>query len=167
MDYSASIHETEDPAASPWGNAPVSPRPHEQTTFGEAGGVSPSSSFPYSQHADQDGFQRPGTATTESGTEGGDVDHSTTLGSSIAESADDSHQGASQQASEHHSQPAPDSHRQVQQQQQPPPQPKSNWRLQAKITGLERTGKKDPVLRFDVHVCSSNIPLLMWSIDVP
>lgn len=29
------------------------------------------------------------------------------------------------------------------------PQP----RLQAKITGLERTGKKDPILRFDVHVC--------------
>lgn len=26
------------------------------------------------------------------------------------------------------------------------------WKLQAKITGLERTGKKDPILRFDVHV---------------
>jgi hypothetical protein len=25
--------------------------------------------------------------------------------------------------------------------------------LQAKITGLERTGRKDPILRFDVHVC--------------
>ncbi|KAJ9312520.1 hypothetical protein DTO271D3_7222 [Paecilomyces variotii] len=29
------------------------------------------------------------------------------------------------------------------------------WKLQAKITGLERTGKKDPILRFDVH---TNIP---------
>ncbi|OJJ48913.1 hypothetical protein ASPZODRAFT_129242 [Penicilliopsis zonata CBS 506.65] len=29
------------------------------------------------------------------------------------------------------------------------------YRLQAKITGLERTGKKDPILRFDVH---TNIP---------
>lgn len=27
------------------------------------------------------------------------------------------------------------------------------YKLQAKITGLERTGRKDPVLRFDVHVC--------------
>ena len=27
------------------------------------------------------------------------------------------------------------------------------YRLQAKITGLERTGRKDPILRFDVHVC--------------
>lgn len=34
-------------------------------------------------------------------------------------------------------------------QRQNPPQ----YKLQAKITGLERTGRKDPVLRFDVHVC--------------
>jgi hypothetical protein len=27
------------------------------------------------------------------------------------------------------------------------------YKLQAKITGLERTGKKDPILKFDVHVC--------------
>lgn len=30
-----------------------------------------------------------------------------------------------------------------------PPQ----YKLQAKITGLERTGKKDPAITFDVHVC--------------
>lgn len=30
--------------------------------------------------------------------------------------------------------------------------PAPAYRIQAKITGLERTGKKDPVLRFDVHV---------------
>lgn len=60
------------------------------------------------------------------------------------------------------------------QQQQPPPQksPGPNryhganrppqkqtlpqYRLHAKITGLERTGRKDPVLRFDVHVSSSD-----------
>ena len=27
------------------------------------------------------------------------------------------------------------------------------YSLHAKITGLERTGRKDPILRFDVHVC--------------
>lgn len=27
------------------------------------------------------------------------------------------------------------------------------YKLQAKITALERTGRKDPILRFDVHVC--------------
>ena len=26
------------------------------------------------------------------------------------------------------------------------------YKLQAKITGLERTGRKDPILRFDIHV---------------
>ena len=32
------------------------------------------------------------------------------------------------------------------------------YKLQAKVTGLERTGRKDPVLRFDVHVsCVSSI----------
>ena len=31
-------------------------------------------------------------------------------------------------------------------------QPAPLYRIQAKITGLERTGKKDPILRFDVHV---------------
>lgn len=33
--------------------------------------------------------------------------------------------------------------------QQPPAQ---QYKLQAKITGLERTGRKDPIMRFDVHV---------------
>jgi len=36
-------------------------------------------------------------------------------------------------------------------QQQPKHLPQH--KLQAKITGLERTGKKDPILRFDVYVC--------------
>lgn len=40
-------------------------------------------------------------------------------------------------------------HNVPQQQRQHMPQ----YKLQAKITGLERTGKKDPILRFDVHVC--------------
>lgn len=31
------------------------------------------------------------------------------------------------------------------------------YKLQAKITALERTGRKDPVLRFDVHVCSDSL----------
>lgn len=36
--------------------------------------------------------------------------------------------------------------RQAQQPQGP------QYKLQAMITGLERTGRKDPILRFDVHV---------------
>jgi hypothetical protein len=35
---------------------------------------------------------------------------------------------------------------------QRPQRPIPAYKLQAKITALERTGRKDPVLRFDVHV---------------
>lgn len=37
-----------------------------------------------------------------------------------------------------------------------PPQQRQHvpqYKLQAKITGLERSGKKDPILKFDVYVC--------------
>lgn len=37
-------------------------------------------------------------------------------------------------------------------QQQQPRQPMPQYKLQAKITGLERTGKKDLILKFDVYV---------------
>jgi len=40
-----------------------------------------------------------------------------------------------------------------QQQQQPRQQHQPQYKLQAKITGLERAGKKDPILRFDAYVC--------------
>lgn len=36
-----------------------------------------------------------------------------------------------------------------------PPAPA--YKLQGKITALERTGKKDPILRFDVYVCSRRL----------
>jgi len=39
-------------------------------------------------------------------------------------------------------------HQQGARQGQRPPQ----YKLQAKVTGLERTGKKDPAIRFDIHV---------------
>ena len=41
------------------------------------------------------------------------------------------------------------------QQRQPLPQ----YKLRAKITSLERTGRKDPVLRFDVHVSRGRLAI--------
>ena len=38
-----------------------------------------------------------------------------------------------------------------------PQRPIPQYKLQAKITALERTGKKDPILRFDVHVCQPSL----------
>lgn len=48
------------------------------------------------------------------------------------------------------------------------PQPQSQrpyYKLQAKITSLERTGRKDPILRFDVHVSQLMSPhdLQSWN----
>ncbi len=48
---------------------------------------------------------------------------------------------------------------------QPQRQGLPQYKLQAKITGLERTGRKDPVLRFDVHVSFQIVfraPILTW-----
>ena len=67
-------------------------------------------------------------------------------------------------AHDHHDQPSYTSHQQAaEQKQRTAPgrfhgarqqgrQNSPQYKLQAKITGLERVGKKDPVLRFDVHV---------------
>ncbi|KAH0600422.1 hypothetical protein MHUMG1_01418 [Metarhizium humberi] len=165
MDYSASINESEDPAASPWGSSPVQSPQHPRTGFAPIPGENGSSPFPYSPppgileaSGDADGFQRSDTANTESGTEGGDLDQSATLASSTTEFAGESHPHASQPPQQvGESQPrAPGSNRQAEQAQQiPPSQQRPQFKLQAKITGLERTGKKDPVLRFDVH---TNLP---------
>lgn len=45
-----------------------------------------------------------------------------------------------------------------------PQRPVPAYRLQAKVTALERTGRKDPVIRFDIHV--SNRKRLIFQADV-
>ena len=39
------------------------------------------------------------------------------------------------------------------------------YKLQAKVTALERTGRKDPVIRFDIYVCP-RIPYLLPNADI-
>jgi hypothetical protein len=53
----------------------------------------------------------------------------------------------SQQAQQPQQRPGAARYQAARQHRQPP-----QYKLQAKITALERTGRKDPVLRFDVHV---------------
>ena len=160
MDYSASINEAEDPVdASPWGNSPRSSPRHTRTEFSNTS--SEPGAFPYGtetsnglgQAGDADGFQRPGTATTESGTEG-EVEDSTTIGTAASESLTGSQRAGGDPASQQPTQPAEsEAHHEQGRQPQKPSHPQ--FKLQAKVTGLERTGKKDPVLRFDVHVLPS------------
>lgn len=155
MDYSSTIHDTDDPAgASPWGNSPVSSPSRNTSTFQPISGDPPP--FRYSaqssnglaqDHSEGDSFPRPGTATTASGTEDG-TEASGTLNPSESESTAGVEEGAPA-----HSQQQGHAAAQAQETQTQPQKPaQPQYRLQAKITGLERTGKKDPILRFDVHV---------------
>ncbi|KAK3900783.1 hypothetical protein C8A05DRAFT_16951 [Staphylotrichum tortipilum] len=163
MDYSASINDPEHPAeASPWGNSPSSSPRHNRTAFGSLVGDPASSPFPSASNNglhDDGGFgasdteyRRPDTASTVS---------QTTDEPPLAEP----YQEQPRSAADHGPlSPPPQQQPQAQQpQQQQPPKPAQQprkppppqFKLQAKITGLERTGRKDPILRFDVH---TNLP---------
>jgi hypothetical protein len=145
MDYSAISNDPENhTGASPWG----SPRA-DRTTFPTSGnGDIPSSPLPGQDHS----------------SETADRDHD-----AVAQAADLSAQLQSAQLGDpdYGEQPSPFAAQHFsiagQQQQQAPARyqsgirqnsrpPAPAYKIQAKITALERTGKKDPILRFDVHV---------------
>lgn len=175
MDYSASIHDPEHPVeASPWGNSPTSsPRPNRTTFNPNITAEAPASPFRFPSQTSSTGlpddggfgageteYRRPDTASTDSLA---DTAQSTESQSDVHNLQDDHiqgyppgdqgppppQQGESQQTG-HTQHPGERSQQSQEQQPRRPPQPQ--FKLQAKITGLERTGKKDPILRFDVHV---------------
>lgn len=165
MDYSQTIHDADDPAgASPWGNSPQaspsrSAAPFDPIMTGDPPPFRYQTSNVLSQEHpihEPEGFARPSTATTTSGTEEG------TEGSKDSEPFM-AETGVKPQAAPLGHQAPTDAQEQqprgpgVQpgQEQSPPKPTQPQLKLQAKITGLERTGKKDPILRFDVH---TNIP---------
>jgi hypothetical protein len=188
MDYSASIHDDHPAGASPWGSSPVaSPQHPRRSSFGTPGEVPPSPT-PYSSNQSTGGFSQDDTlgggsytrpessVGTESVTESDS--HRPNTADSIRSQPeqqqtypDQQQQGPPQQqyqAQPHRPEPQRYHHasRQVQQPQGP------QYKLQAKITGLERTGRKDPILRFDVHVCSMGqlvlqISMLTYQTNLP
>jgi hypothetical protein len=156
MDYSASINDAEHPAeASPWGSSPGSSPEHHRAAF--ASGISsdfsshvPSNGLAHDQEeggfeTGETGYKRPDTATSASTS---DVPtHELNPETEGPEQArQDGQQHLSRSAGEY-GQPGQE------QQIRRPVQPQ--FKLQAKITGLERTGRKDPILRFDIHVRTS------------
>lgn len=175
MDYSASIHDADHPGASPWGNSPAaSPQPN-QTTFGTLGGGHPPASPPafvsqisgngFEAEHDDAGFsspdhgfgRRPDTASTAAGS---DTQTQTQTAETVRGDtpADQQQPGAFQDENE--SSPmlhdpnrlSGDTARASQEQAQARKPTQPQYKLQAKITGLERAARKDPILRFDVHV---------------
>jgi hypothetical protein len=170
MDYSASIHDDNPAGASPWGSSPVASPQHPRTSsFGTQGEVPPSPT-PYSSNRpgntgySQDdsigggSYNRPeSSAGTESVTESDGHRPDTADSVRSQPEQQQTYQGHQQQGppqqqyqAQHH-RPEPQRYHQTNRQVQQPQGPQ--YKLQAKITGLERTGRKDPLLRFDVHVC--------------
>lgn len=156
MDYST-IQEDNSTGSSPWANSPqqqpranfgtpinddasltpqVQPQPQPQTTYPYRNGAHDSQS---TQNAEAYG-------SAPTGVENGHHDQTAhqperPLGEGLRQQPQ-----AQQQQQSHTAQP------QKQQSQATPQRPQVQYKLQAKVNGLERSGRKDPILRFDVHV---------------
>ena len=180
MDYSTLPNDPDNPAgSSPWQSSPqhISRQsftsPHDQASTSPTPGQSPYNT--YDQRRSQEDVVDQEIAASRSGSYGSAEENSRYVSapaengysSSSAERLQGppaTEQGYSGQQYQHQQQyqRQPQSH---QQQQRPVgphryhsggrPTQRQNipqYKLQAKITGLERTGRKDPILRFDVHV---------------
>ncbi|KAL5117579.1 Vacuolar protein sorting-associated protein 17 [Pleosporales sp. CAS-2024a] len=154
MDYSA--HDSDLPGGGdPWASSPQ----HHRQSFGQAATSDipssplPAQASPYGQGSDHYGYLG---------------DHDTHTRPPTASSNGDEApppRGAAQDAPQPQPQqqapPTPVQQPRAQTQQPPryhgirAPRQQQHYRLQAKVTGLERNGKKDPVLRFDVY---TNLP---------
>lgn len=177
MDYSASIHDAEHPAeASPWGSPGPSPK-HNRTAFASNTEPSQSAYQPFGSNSSSNGlaheqdeggfdsgehdYRRPDTASTESAgdtqTEGTrtEISESGQTEPEQHSASDAGGQGQTSPPQQPQDAPRPSGDTAVaapgsESQNRKPTQPQ--FKLQAKITGLERTGRKDPILRFDIHV---------------
>jgi len=173
MDYASSLHDTDNPAeASPWGSSPAPSPQHNRSTF------SPSIEAPGSPIIYGQNRNRVDSYTSDSGMMGSsgpsrpeeDVnapyDQRPDIDESIPEQSIQQQRGAEHQAQgypeQHYQslQPGQEAQRQ-QEASRPSTRQGPQYKLVAKITGLERTGRKDPILRFDVHV---RVPIAWHSI---
>ncbi|KAF2852640.1 vacuolar protein sorting-associated protein-like protein vps17 [Plenodomus tracheiphilus IPT5] len=150
MDYSA--HDPDHPAGGdPWAS---SPRANRQS-FGQPptsdipSSPLPAQASPYHEGAEQYGYMGDQDAQNRPNTASSNGDHAQQQ-QSYGQDAPQQGQGqpGQQQAPHQGQQPQRYHGTRPQRQQQ-------HYKLQAKVTGLERNGKKDPILRFDVY---TNLP---------
>ncbi|GAB1316691.1 Vacuolar protein sorting-associated protein 17 [Madurella fahalii] len=166
MDYSASINDPDHPVgASPWGNSPSSSPRQSRTGLGPS--EPPSSPFRYPSRSSNNGlddggfgasdteYRRPDTASTVSQTTDPRSDEPAQAEPYSESQSFAGDQGPLSPAPPQQAQNPPAEQARPQDRQQPRKPPPPQFKLQAKITGLERTGRKDPILRFDVH---TNLP---------
>ncbi|KAL2136728.1 hypothetical protein VTI74DRAFT_1769 [Chaetomium olivicolor] len=163
MDYSASIHDDHPAEASPWGNSPSSSPRHNRTTFGSLTGDATSSPFTSNNGLHDEGgfgagvteYRRPDTASSQATEPRSEQTAAEPLPEQQAFVGDQGSLSPQPQQQQQPPTPTPEQTQRPQELQQPRKPPPPQFKLQAKITGLERTGRKDPILRFDVH---TNLP---------
>jgi hypothetical protein len=157
MDYSSAI--ANDAGRDPWASSPQ----HDRSTFPQnnnSNEAPPTNSFSHQPPApdgdDDQHDQNPQLPAQNNQQYSSQQSQSQSYDNSTRHEPQRYHHARPQhppQQYSHMQQPPPQSYQQQQQQQQAqPPQPRKQYKLQAKITALERTGRKDPVLRFDVYV---------------
>lgn len=136
MDYSAISQDPDHPAgSSPWASPGA-----DRTTFAAASNVDnlPSPLTPQAQSPPDAGrrSESPDLSERLQSAQLGDPDYAVEQPPYGPQSSQQHHSPTRSQAAA----------------RQHPRQPAPAYKIQARITSLERTGKKDPVLRFDVHV---------------
>ncbi|KAH0354315.1 vacuolar protein sorting-associated protein Vps17, partial [Aureobasidium melanogenum] len=155
MDYSSAI--ANDAGRDPWASSPQ----HDRSNFPQTNNheVPPTSSLshqPPAPDGDDEHYDDNSQLPTQNNQYASQQQQSQPYDNSTRPEPQRYHHARPQhppQQPSHHQQP-PQNYQQQQQQQQPQ-QPRKQYKLQAKITALERTGRKDPVLRFDVY---TNLP---------
>ncbi|KAF2423096.1 vacuolar protein sorting-associated protein Vps17 [Tothia fuscella] len=153
MDYSAA--GADEHAGSPWATSPQ----HSRTSFGARDVPDPDSPIAaqpsYSQQGQGEsqstfGGSQDGTVVA---TENGEGNHQQVPDSPTRQPQSQDTKGP-QQGGQTQGQTA-ERYRGQGGRKQQQPQPKPQYKLQAKVTALERTGRKDPILHFDVY---TNLP---------
>ncbi|KAG9690565.1 vacuolar protein sorting-associated protein Vps17, partial [Aureobasidium melanogenum] len=155
MDYSSAI--ANDAGRDPWASSPQ----HDRSNFPQTNNheVPPTSSLshqPPAPDGDDEHYDDNSQLPTQNNQYASQQQQSQPYDNSTRPEPQRYHHARPQhppQQPSHHQQPPQNYQRQQQQQQ--PQQPRKQYKLQAKITALERTGRKDPVLRFDVY---TNLP---------
>jgi hypothetical protein len=143
MDYSA---VEEHPDASPWASSPQ----HNRTSF-----EPPSSpSFAGAEHEQQEAHEQAFAPESEPYPSGeNEGSHGPSTSESLSQDPPPQRPAAKDQ-----------------QRQNPPPKrtrhDRPQYKLQAKITSVERNGRKDPILKFDVYVCCPVDVVVVSSADV-
>lgn len=155
MDYSTTQEES--PAdASPWANSPQQTQ-RPAFTSSMASPPSPQAAQQQQQYSYQNAPQNSGPRPDSEAHSSQDTTVRNGHSDQPYGSSEQAPGGVSRQQQQQPPQRAPMVARTPSQRQQastPNERPQPQYKLQAKVNGFERTGRKDPILRFDIHVCT-------------